>query len=228
MNDLVLTEVWRDVKGFEGLYQVSNLGRIKSLVGWNGKTHIKREKIMSQADQSDPKHNYCGRKVVRLKKNGKGYMKKVHRVIAEAFIENPNGYDVVNHVDSNPANNDISNLEWCTPKMNSIHSVRFGNRNRLVTSDDDVNISHLYKNGATMNEIADMYDVSITVIQRSFERTKTRARNSATYRNKYGIDLIELKRLFDMGISNKDISNYYKCPKSLIARRKYQYRKGEI
>ena len=103
-----MKEEWRDVVGYEGLYQVSNLGRVKSFIHHNGtdKRIIKTILI---------KNGYCN---VTLCKKGKRERKYIHRLVAEAFIPNPNNYPIINHKDENPANNCSNNLEWCTQKYN--------------------------------------------------------------------------------------------------------------
>ena len=113
-----LIEEWRDVVGFEGLYQVSNLGRVKGLDRLvdtninNVNRRIHKGKLLK------PQFNNKGYKRVNLCKNGNKNFAFVHRLVAEAFIPNPNNYPVVNHKDENPKNNCVENLEWCTQKYN--------------------------------------------------------------------------------------------------------------
>ena len=113
-----LIEEWRDVVGFEGLYQVSNLGRVKGLDRLvdtninNVNRRIHKGKLLK------PQFNNKGYKRVNLCKNGNINWAFVHRLVAEAFIPNPNNYPVVNHKDENPKNNCVENLEWCTQKYN--------------------------------------------------------------------------------------------------------------
>ena len=109
-----MEEVWKDIAGYEGKYQVSNLGNVRSL-------------------------NWRNTGVVRnlyLKKTNKGYLHvelfdgkskrsiTVHRLVASAFLENSNGYTNINHKDENPLNNCVDNLEWCTASYNVLYSLR--------------------------------------------------------------------------------------------------------
>ena len=115
-------EIWKDIKGFEGYYQISNLGRVKSLLrvvprGPNGKTTI-YERIMREAI-SNP--GYSG---YRFHKDGKGIFIRTHRLLAEAFIPNPNKKPCVNHKNGIITDNAIQNLEWCTHSENHLHSYR--------------------------------------------------------------------------------------------------------
>ncbi|WP_366942566.1 NUMOD4 domain-containing protein [uncultured Thomasclavelia sp.] len=106
--------MWKDVKNYEGLYLVSNLGRIKS---------VRKNKILS------PFINTRGRYQIRFKVNGKITRPFVHRLVAEAFIPNPHNYPEINHKDENKLNNEISNLEWCTTKYNA----NYGTRNKRIS-----------------------------------------------------------------------------------------------
>lgn len=98
-------EIWKDIEGYEGLYQVSNKGRVKSF-------HSGEGKIMK------PGTHPLGYKSVTLFKDKKGKVAKVHRLVAQAFIPNPENLPVINHKDENPSNNNVENLEWCTQKYN--------------------------------------------------------------------------------------------------------------
>lgn len=115
-------ESWKDIENFEGLYKISDMGRIKSLprILKNGlRSYLSKEKILK------PHKNKNGYLTIKLYKNGikTGYL--IHRLVAIAFIPNPNNYPEVNHKDENPSNPKIENLEWCTGKYNS----NYGNRN---------------------------------------------------------------------------------------------------
>ena len=105
-----MIEEWKDVKGYEGLYMISNLGRIKSLQGCK---YRKQERILKQYKKTG------GYYQVSLSKNHKSKWFTVHRLVAINFIDNPNNYPQINHIDENKSNNSASNLEWCTAKYNN-------------------------------------------------------------------------------------------------------------
>lgn len=115
------------ITGFEGLYVVDELGRVFSLpkevpVGLNG--GVKRLPLRElRGTRPNPR---CGHLRVYLGKAGKKYPKLVHRLVAEAFIPNPEQKPFINHKDGNPANNHVDNLEWCTQRENALHAYQFG------------------------------------------------------------------------------------------------------
>ena len=119
-----MKEVWKDIHNYEGLYQVSNLGRVKSF--------RKSTKYGSQDEYILKPHlannGYCQ---VTLYDNTVRHKFLVHRLVAEAFIQNPNNYPQVNHKDENPLNNSVSNLEWCTAEYNNAYGTA---RIRIIDS----------------------------------------------------------------------------------------------
>lgn len=119
-----MKEIWKDVKNYEGLYQVSNFGKIKSLPRRGTQTNT--EKILKV------NYTYNGYERVSLNKNNKNKRYLVHRLVAETFIPNPNNYPQVNHKDKNKINNNVSNLEWCTPSYNINYGKRNNNLNKEV------------------------------------------------------------------------------------------------
>ena len=110
-------EEWIPVVGYEGLYMVSNLGRVKSL---NYK-RTGKEKILTPVTNKKDKQGYYR---VPLSKNGEKKNVLVHILVAEAFIPNPLNLPEVNHIDENTLNNNVDNLEWCTKKENANHGTR--------------------------------------------------------------------------------------------------------
>lgn len=104
-----MKEEFRPIKGYEGLYEVSNLGNVRN---------VKTGRILKSFD------NKRGYLTIRLSKNGKSSKFYIHRLVAEAFISNPNNYPVINHKDEIKTNNSIDNLEWCTQKYNINYGTR--------------------------------------------------------------------------------------------------------
>lgn len=113
-----MAEIWKDIPGFEGLYQVSNYGRVKSIKKWDVsiRAFVDDEHILNPTDNGN------GYKIVSLRKNTKRYSRYVHRLVAEAFVENEHNKKIVNHKDYNKENNNATNLEWCTQKENVEYS----------------------------------------------------------------------------------------------------------
>lgn len=111
-----MNEIWKDIPGYEGLYQVSNCGNVRSLDRIikckNGKIRGYPGVLLKQDSTKD------GHKRCRLCNQGCDKHFFVHRLVASAFIENPNNFPIVNHKDENPSNNSVNNLEWCTGKYN--------------------------------------------------------------------------------------------------------------
>lgn len=114
-------EIWKDIGGYEGMYQVSSFGRVKSLErkSQNTKRHIK-EHFIKQFDDTNGYLRFS------MFKNKKKVTLSIHRIVAETFIPNPNNYPCVNHKDGNKQNNCIENLEWCTYKYNTEHAWKTG------------------------------------------------------------------------------------------------------
>lgn len=121
-----MEEIWKDIKDFEGLYQVSNLGNVKSL-----------DRIIIQKNNGVlTKTNYKSRILklqlangyyrVNLSKNNCSYWKLVHRLVGEAFLPHKKENNIINHLDNNPKNNNVSNLEWTTYKGNMQYAAKQG------------------------------------------------------------------------------------------------------
>lgn len=117
----VAHEEWRDIAGYEGYYQVSNLGNVRSLdrcvVGKSGRTYTIRGRTMVPCGERESYFH------VGLSKDGKAKSRRVHRLVAETFIPNPDNLRCVNHKDGNKRNNRVDNLEWCTHEQNVHHAI---------------------------------------------------------------------------------------------------------
>ena len=121
-----MEEIWKDIKGQEGVYKESNLGRVLScdrhieIHYKNGKTiyyHLKERFLNINKNNK----GYC---VVNLTYNRKTKHKLIHRLVAESFIPNPNNLPEINHKDENKSNNRVDNLEWCTRKQNNNYGIQ--------------------------------------------------------------------------------------------------------
>lgn len=119
-----MKEIWKDIPGYEGLYQASNLGRIRSIDRLvNNTVGLKQMKgrILKPINGKYLK--------VGLSKNGIQKPIRIHRLVALTFIQNPNNYPYVNHKDENKHNNCVDNLEWCT----NLYNIYYGERNKKVS-----------------------------------------------------------------------------------------------
>lgn len=110
-------EIWKDIPGYQGLYKISNTGRIKNKNNKILKTYNKHGK-----KTYDPKNDY---QKVRLSKKGISKPYLVHRLVAKTFIKNDNNLPQINHKNGIKNDNNVNNLEWCTNKENSIHYHKY-------------------------------------------------------------------------------------------------------
>ena len=111
-------EVWRDISGYVGLYQVSNLGRVRSLDRIDTLGRHRKGKVLTAKSDKDGYHR------VDLFQGGKGKACKVHRLVAQAFLEYPDNLPQINHKDEIKTNNALSNLEWCSSAYNCCYGTR--------------------------------------------------------------------------------------------------------
>jgi len=122
-----MKEIWKDIPNYEGLYQVSNFGNVKSLVGYDHsiKKYVKREKLLTPSIGEYKK--------IQLFKNKKRSTYYIHRLVAQSFIDNPNNYKIINHKDENKYNNSVDNLEWCTHKENINYGTKQERASKIQT-----------------------------------------------------------------------------------------------
>ena len=135
-------EIWCRIKGYEGLYEVSNFGRVKS-IGYG------KERILK------PLRNTRGYLQVNLWKNGEKKTYRVHRLVAQTFIPNPDNLQEVNHKDENKENNSVMNLEWCDRKSN----CNYGTRNKRISEKCSKLVLQFTKDGEFVREWKSARDV---------------------------------------------------------------------
>lgn len=145
-----MEEIWKDVVGYEGLYQVSNFGKVKSL-------NYKRLGVQRDMTLRDTSVGYF---MVLLRKNGKGASKYVHRLVADAFLDNPEDKKCVNHKDGDKHNNLAENLEWVTYKENTVHAVCTGLRKSSTKFGE---LTH--SKGFTAEKLADLTGASVRTLE---------------------------------------------------------------
>jgi hypothetical protein len=157
MNNM--DEIWKDIINYEGLYQISNYGRVKSLA------KIRKSSKVSYSSKE--------RLLSLTKNNGNGYLicclcdgmtKKnhyFHRLVARHFINKPEGCDVVNHIDANRKNNKVENLEWVTTKENIHHTIKLGRKTDIGVNSPN---THLVE-----NDVIEIYKLAISGKVRQYD-----------------------------------------------------------
>lgn len=167
MNNL---EFWKDIKGYEGHYQVSNLGKVKSLAriveSRKGVFLNKKEKFLSDWN--------CGKgyRKVKLSKDAIEKSIRVHRLVAETFLSNPKAKLEVNHINGIKDDNRVENLEWCTSSENTLHALNF--KLKLSQKGSQHGMSKLNEKqvleiraigrSKTLKEISKIYNVDMSLI----------------------------------------------------------------
>ena len=154
-------EIWKKVNGYEDYYEVSNTGKVRSIsreIKRSNKGNYYQEGKVLTLSQ-----NRKGYYIANLWINGKGKKHFIHRLVADAFIDNPNNYPVINHKDENPQNNNVENLEWCTYSYNVNYGI--ANKRRIKTISKpiyqlDKDSKEIIKIWTNANEVANHYNCS--------------------------------------------------------------------
>lgn len=156
-------EIFKDIIGYEGIYQISNLGRVKSLKRFvdnhSGLKKQLKEKILKNHISK------TGYYVIDLKNNSLRKTFKVHRLIAIMFISKVNGKDFVNHIDGNKLNNSIDNLEWCTISENNKHAELTGLKNDSGVNNSKSkltkeNVLFIRQSSLKLKELSEMFGIN--------------------------------------------------------------------
>lgn len=225
MNRIVIEE-WRDVQGYEGLYSVSNFGRVKShdrKISNGRALYNKKGRILKNTKAS------TGYWKVELVKNQKIKSHKVHRLVAKEFMPEIKGKNLINHIDGDPLNNHADNLEWCTQKENMSHAYETGliKSNFTMYKEDILNE---YINNKTMNvvDLSKKYDCSDSSIRRYLRQKGIKIRGISEAQTVFNIDRKRMVFMFEQGKSNKEIAKEFDTNTDLIGTYKYKYKKGEL
>lgn len=154
-------EIWKDIKGFEGLYQVSNLGRVKSVRMLKATYYLPERcanRILSPTQPGKARYY----RVLLYKNNYKKFA-TIHRLVAEAFIPNPSNLPCVNHKDENPLNNHVDNLEWCTQQYNCVYGTVLKRRSNTCRKNLGGNLGRIYafsKSGELVGKFDSVWDAA--------------------------------------------------------------------
>lgn len=180
LNNLENLEIWKDIPGFEGMYQCSSQGNIRSLDRiihsankWNSYSKLEESRVLK------PISNRSGYQQVVLYRDGAGNRSTVHRWVALTFIPNPENKRNVNHIDGCKTNNKVSNLEWNTTSENILHAFRTGlnvsskgekhGMSKLVAGQVH-RIRTLHEIGCRPSDIANIFSVSFATITHIVKR----------------------------------------------------------
>ena len=160
-----MNEQWSDIYGFEGLYQISNFGQLKSV-----------DRVVYINHPTKPYYRNIKGRILTPNKDKDGYLvytltngeleknMKIHRLVATAFVENSYGYEQVNHIDGNKANNTVENLEWCNNLYNQIHAYKIGLKRTQPIAQVEINTYKIIKIFPSLPSIRDSLDVDLSTI----------------------------------------------------------------
>ena len=158
-------ELWKSLEEYKGI-RVSSIGRI-----WKAVNKSRKERILTEFPKD--RDGYCRGSVQKL--DGTWTSQPVHRLVAKAFIPNPDNKQAVNHIDGNRQNNRIENLEWVTPKENVIHSFSFGSRRvckKTILTDFQISQIDKLREIYTVNQIAKLFNIEYQSLKNIIHKKK--------------------------------------------------------
>jgi hypothetical protein len=153
-----MREIWKPICGYEGIYEVSNCGNVRSI----DRIDFAGRRLKGKLFSTNAKEGYI---TVRLSKNGNIKTFKIHQLVAEAFVPNPENKPCVNHKDGNKQNNHVENLEWCTHSENNIHAFKTGlSTPKRKLDDESIKLILDSKGKVSCNVLAKIHGVSFQMI----------------------------------------------------------------
>lgn len=176
-NAFIIEAVWKDIVGYEELYAINDFGIIKSKMKWKGRNY--RMLIQEQTISKRSDGNY---QMVSLNRDGNKKTFRVHKLVAEHFVPNPNNLPEVNHIDGNKLNCRASNLEWSTRLENEQHAWKLGLKNRFTNNKS----KPLIQFDNTMNMVAEFANSQIAQEETGFNRSVIGRAARGDIRQAYG------------------------------------------
>lgn len=215
-------EIWKDIPGYEQYYMVSSLGNVKSKDRYrkNGKGgYVLKGRILKQSLSS------TGYKKVELCVNGNKKSLKVHRLVGLAFINNPYNKPFINHIDGNPVNNNVSNLEWVTNRENIIHALDTGLKKINALNKEELTDLYINKKFNVV-EIAELLNTTGAIVRTNLKRYGINPRGLSDVKNQYNLThewvIEQLKTK-----TQKQLAFEVGCDPSLISKYKNNKIKGD-
>lgn len=191
-----MNEYWKDVKGYEGIYEASTTGHVRIKPGANSPEYVKKRGfVIPDLKYFTDKHNRL--KCVFVKRDGSRHLTSPHRLVAWTFLPNPANLREVNHIDGNPQNNDVSNLEWVSSSENKHHAVRMGlmlsgeaHPQAKLTNDQVTELKIRVLSGEHIKDLAEEFNVqgsliSTAVNETYYRTTSDKAIDIDRYRDKH-------------------------------------------
>ena len=242
MTESYPAEQWAPIKGFESFYEVSTQGQVRALertviAERGGKPHTRkyRGRIVAQAVNTPTRERAYKRMQVVLHKNNKPYTFKVARLVATAFIQNPNNLPFVLHLDDDATNNNVKNLEWGDHVENvrqaaDRYRCSYGERHHAaVLSDDSRRLAwQMLKDGSSVTEVARYFNVDYHIISdinqgkckgfTALKMPKQYLSGSASPRSKLNeSQVIQIKKLLALGLKQREVAERFGVGQTAIA-----------
>lgn len=209
-----MIEKWADIPGYEGIYKVSDIGNVKAM---ERKSKGRREGFYVTKKE----------RLLKLRLTNHGYLTVgfcvdrkretflVHRLVMLAFSNKIEGKDFVNHIDGDKTNNNLSNLEWCTPLENANHALAIGLK-KTVLGSNKYEIIKDYENGMFYTEIKKKYKVCMGAVRKMLIKEGVALRKRGESQIKYKVDKELYKFLLEKGMSIVDISKEMNIPVGIL------------